>query len=82
MRIIISKYKKVADFCYDLCQQAQIPLHFSNFLNKLYSNYKHLFLLVYKQYRKFTYEEFMNDLEDNVTLKAYLGFKNYLIILP
>jgi hypothetical protein len=75
MEIIALKYKKVADFCYDLCQQAQIPLHFSRFSNKIYSNYKHLFLLVYKQFRKFTYEELLTDLEDNVTLKAYLGFR-------
>lgn len=75
MKIIISKYKKVADFCYDLCQRAQIPLHFSKFSNKIYSNYKHLFLLVYKQYRKFTYEELLTDLEDNLILKAYLGFR-------
>lgn len=75
MRIIMSKYKKVADFCYDLCKIAEIPLHFSRFSNKIYSNYKHLFLLVYKQFRKFTFEELMTDLEDNITLKAYLGFK-------
>ena len=71
----MSKYKKVADFCYDLFQIAKIPLHFSKYSNKLYSNYKHLFLLVYKQFRKFTFEELMNDLEDNITLKAYLGLK-------
>ncbi len=71
----MSKYKKVADFCYELCQIAQIPLHFSKYSNKLYSNYKHIFLLVYKQFRKFTFEELMNDLEDNTTLKAYLGFR-------
>ena len=75
MKIIVSKYKKVADFCYKLCQIAKIPLHFSKFSNKLYSNFKHIFLLVYKQFRKFTYEELLNDLEDNITLKAYLGFK-------
>lgn len=75
MKIIMSKYKKVADFCYELCQIARIPLHFSKFSNKLYSNYKHIFLLVYKQFRKFTFEELMHDLEDNITLKAYLGLK-------
>jgi transposase len=75
MKIIMSKYKKVADFCYDLCQIAEIPLYFSKFSNKIYSNYKHLFLLVYKQFRKFTFEELMTDLEDNLTLKAYLGLR-------
>jgi len=72
----MSKYKKVADFCYELCQIAHIPLHFSKYSNKLYSNYKHIFLLVYKQFRKFTFEELMNDLEDNLILKAYLGLRN------
>jgi hypothetical protein len=73
MKIISNKYKKVADFCYKLFQIAKIPLHFSKYSNKIYSNFKHLFLLVYKQFRKFTYEELLTDLEDNLTLRAYLG---------
>lgn len=73
MKIIMSKYKKVADLCYKLCRIAEVPLHFSKFSNKIYSNYKHIFLLVYKQFRKFTFEELMTDLEDNLTLRAYLG---------
>jgi len=48
-------------------------LYFSKFSNKLYSNYSHLYLLVYKQFRKFTYEELLIDLSDNLTLRAYLG---------
>ncbi|MBT7927795.1 hypothetical protein HN695_05635, partial [Candidatus Woesearchaeota archaeon] len=55
-----------------------IPIHFSKFSNKIYTNYSHLCLLVYKQFRKFTYEELLTDLEDNLTLRAYLG----LIKLP
>ena len=73
MRIIQNKYKKVADFCYDLFQLAEIPLHFSKYSNKLYTNYSHMFLLVYKQSRKFTYEQLMEDLSDNISLRAYLG---------
>lgn len=73
MKIITNKYKKVADFCYKLFQHAKIPLHFSKFSNKIYSNFKHLFLLVYKQFRKFTYEELLTDLESNLLLKQYLG---------
>jgi len=73
MKIIASKYKKVADFCYELFRIAKIPLHFSKFSNKLYSNYKHLFLLVYKQSRKFTYEELLTDLASNKELRIYLG---------
>ena len=73
MKIIINKYKKVADFCYDLFQIAEIPLHFSRYSNKIYSNFKHLFLLVYKQFRKFTYEELLTDLAANLDLRIYLG---------
>ena len=73
MKIILNKYKKVADFCYELFGIAKIPLHFSKFSNKLYSNYKHMFLLVYKQFRKFTYEELLTDLASNKDLRAYLG---------
>jgi len=73
MKIIINKYKKVTDFCYELFKITKIPLYFSKYSNKIYSNYNHLFLLVYKQFRKFTYEELLTDLEDNITLRAYLG---------
>jgi len=75
MKIISNKYKKVADFCYKLFQIAKIPLHFSRFSNKIYSNFKHLFLLVYKQFRKFTYEELLTDLASNKELRIYLGLK-------
>jgi len=74
MKVIINKYKKVADFCYDLFEIAELPLHFSKFSNKIYSNFQKLFLLVYKQFRKFTYEELMNDINSNLELRIYLGF--------
>ena len=73
MKIIQNKYKKVANFCYKLFKIAKIPLHFSKYSNKMYSNFKHLFLLVYKQFRKFTYEELLTDLEANKYLRIYLG---------
>ena len=73
MKIIVNKFKKVADFCYELFRIAELPLHFSKFSNKLYSVYQKLFLLVYKQFRKFTYEELFTDLADNLSLRAYLG---------
>jgi hypothetical protein len=75
MEIIVSKYKKVADFYYELFRIAKLPLYFGKYSNKIYSSFQKLFLLVYKQFCKFTYEELMNDLEDNITLKVYLGFK-------
>ena len=78
MEIIAFKYKKVADFCYELFEIAELPLHFSKFSNRIYSNYQKLFLLVYKQFRKFTYEELLTDIADNITLREYLG----LNILP
>ena len=73
MEVIKFKYNKVADFCYELFRISEMPLHFSKFSNKIFSNYKHLFLLVYKQFRKFTYEELLTDLENNLSLRAYLG---------
>lgn len=84
MKIITSKFKKVADFCYELFEIAELPLHFSKFSNKLYSVYQKLFLLVYKQFRKFTYEELLTDLADNISLRAYLGLNklpNYTTLI-
>lgn len=78
MKIIIQKYKKVADFCYELFKIAELPLYFSKFSNKIYSNFQKLFLLVYKQYRKFTYEELLTDIADNITLKVYLGLNKIM----
>ena len=73
MEIISFKFKKVADFVYELCRFGEVPLYFSKYSNKLYSNYQHLFLLVYKQFRKFTYEELLTDLSDNIGLREYIG---------
>lgn len=84
MKIIVNKFKKVMDFCYELFQIAELPLHFSKFSNKLYSVYQKLFLLVYKQFRKFTYEELLTDLADNLSLRAYLGLNklpNYTTLI-
>lgn len=75
MRIIINKYKKVADFCYKLFKLAKIPIYFSKFCNKIYSNFQHLFLLVYKQYRKFTYKELLEDLASNKEIRQYLALR-------
>jgi len=73
MEIITFKFKKLADFCYELFRDAELMLYKSKFSNKLYTQYQHLFLLVYKQFRKFTYKELLEDLSDNIILKAYLG---------
>lgn len=74
----MQKYKKVADFCYELFKIAELPIYFSKFSNKIYSNFQKLFLLVYKQFRKFTYEELLTDIEDNITLKVYLGLNKIM----
>jgi|TARA_B100000315_G_scaffold194276_1_gene184932 hypothetical protein len=84
MKIITSKYKKLADFCYELFGEAGLLLHNSKYSNKLYTQYQHLFLLVYKQFRKFTYKELLEDLNDNITLRAYLGLNklpNYTTLI-
>jgi transposase len=78
MKIIYNKFKKVADFCYTLFKIAELPLHFSKFSNKIYSNFQKLFLLVYKQYRKFTYEELLTDISDNLTLRIYIGLNKIM----
>lgn len=75
MKIITNKYKKVADFVYKLFQIAKLPLYFSKFSNKIFSNYQKLFLLVYKQFRRFTFEELLTDLADNLNLRQYLGLR-------
>jgi len=75
MKIIQDKYKKVADFCFELFRIAKLPLHASRFSNKLFSQFQHLFLLVYKQFRKATYEELLTDLASNYDLRAYLGLQ-------
>lgn len=73
MEIIALKFKKVADFCYKLFSEAGLMLHKSKYSNRMFTQYQHLFLLVYKQFRKFTYQELLEDLSDNLTLRAYLG---------
>jgi len=73
--IIKNKYKKVADFVYKLCEISGLMLYSNKFSNKIFTQFQHLFLLVYKQFRKFTYEDLMNDLESNSEFKAYLGIK-------
>jgi transposase len=75
MKIIIDKYKKVADFCYKLFRLAKIPIYSNKFSNKLYTSFQHLFLLIYKQFRRFTYEELLTDLASNKDLKNYLALR-------
>lgn len=73
MKIIQNKFKKVADFCYKLFKIAELKLYSNKFSKKKYSQFQHLFLLIYKQFRKFTYEELLTDIADNISLRAYLG---------
>ncbi len=73
MKIIINKYKKVADFCYELFKITELQLYSCKFSKKKFSQFQHMFLLVYKQFRKFTYEELLTDIADNHSLRAYLG---------
>ena len=73
MKIIQNKYKKVSDLCYELFKIAELPLYASKFSNKMYSQFQHLFLLIYKQFRKFTYEDLLTDMAANKELRIYLG---------
>ncbi len=72
MRIINDKFKKVADYCYELFRISELPLYSHKFSKKKFSQFQHLFLLVYKQFRKFTYEELFTDLAGNDGLRTYL----------
>jgi len=73
MQIVSLKFNKVADFCYELFRIAELPLYSCKFSKKKFSQYQHLFLLVYKQARKFTYEDLLTDVAGNTGLRAYLG---------
>ena len=73
MKIIENKYKKVADFCYKLFQMTELKLYSHKFSKKVFTQYQHLFLLIYKQSRKFTYEELLNDIAGNKELRTYIG---------
>ena len=73
MRIIRNKFKKVADFCYELFKSVELKLYSHKFSKKKFSQFQHLFLLIYKQFRKFTYEELLTDIAGNTDLRAYLG---------
>ena len=73
MKIIQNKFKKVADFCYKLFRIAELKLYSHKFSKKAFSQFQHLFLLVYKQFRKFTYEELLTDISSNTELRSYLG---------
>jgi len=75
MRIIVNKFKKVVDFCYELFRIGELQLYSHKFSKKTFSQFQHLFLLVYKQFRKFTYEELLTDIAGNTDLRAYLGLR-------
>lgn len=76
MMILQNKYNNFTDFTYKMFQVAELPIYFSKFSNKLYSNFQHLWMLIYKQYRNFTYQELMEDLHSNPDLRQYLSLKN------
>jgi len=73
MKIIQNKFKKVADFCYELFRIAELKLYSHKFSKKTFSQFQHLYLLIYKQFRKFTYEELLTDIAGNTDVRAYLG---------
>ena len=75
MIIIQNKFKKVADFCYELFKTAELQLYSYKFSKKKFSQFQHLFLLVYKQFRKFTYEDLLTDIAGNTDLRGLSGLK-------
>jgi hypothetical protein len=51
----------------------ELPLYSIKFSNKLHTHYQHLYLLIYKQFRKFMYEELLTDIAGNSEIRIYLG---------
>jgi len=73
MDVIFNKFNKVVDLCYELFRIAELPLYSSKFSKRKFSQFQHLFLLVYREFRKFTYEDLLTDLAGNKDLRIYLG---------
>lgn len=69
-------FKSVVDVCYDLFREGELFLYASKFSNRLFTNFQHLFLLVWKEYRRFTYAEVLDDVAHNDGMRAYLGLKD------
>jgi transposase len=74
MEIITFKFKKFSKIVKKLCVFGEIPLYFSKFSNKLYSNIQHLFLLVAKENTTFGYRKFVESLYDS-KLPKYIGLR-------
>lgn len=75
MMILQNKYNNFTDFTYQLFKMAELPVYFSKYSNQIYSNYQHLWMLVYRQYRKMTFQELCEDLHSNIGLRQYLGLR-------
>lgn len=64
--MIIKKiFKKFFKIVVKLCVECKIPLYFSKFCNKIYTNVQHLYLLVAQNYSNFGYRKFVESLYDS-----------------
>jgi len=75
MIVLQNKYNNFTDFTFKLFKMAELPVYFSRFSNQMYSNYQHLWMLVYRQYRKMTFQELVEDLHANIGLRQYLALR-------
>jgi len=74
MEIITYKFKKFSKIVNKLCVFGEIPLYFSKFSNKIFTNIQHLFLLIAKENTTFGYRKFVESLYDS-KIPRYIGLK-------
>lgn len=72
--VINYKFKKFSKITGRLCEKLNLPLYYSRFSNKIFTNPQKLFLLVYKEEKKLTYRQLEEDLYDS-KIPEYLGLK-------
>lgn len=63
--IIKRIFKKFFKIVMKLCSKCKIPLYFSKYCNKIYTNVQHLYLLVAQNYSNFGYRKFVESLYDS-----------------
>ncbi len=73
-KIIQFKFKKFSKIVKDLCVFGEVPVYFSKYSNKIYTNIQHLFLLVAKENTTYGYRKFIESLYDS-KIPEYISLK-------
>jgi len=74
MEVIHYKFKKFSKIVAKLCIFGEIPVYFSKFSNKIFTNIQHLFLLVAKENTTYGYRKFVESLYDS-KIPQYISLK-------